>query len=315
MPSRPVAGRVRIWRRLSRAGAVQLKDALYILPRSAENYEFFEWLTAEVASLKGEAAFIVADRVETLGDERIIELFNAQRERDYRSILEAVARLDGRISAIRKGTRPAGLKGLTGRMGRLLREFEEIRNTDFFRSIAGRKTREKLEALDARLRELAEAGPEKKAPSQVRVRLKKDYQRRTWVTRRKPYVDRMASAWLIRKFIDREASFQFADAEEIGALRDGAVAFDVRGGEFTHEGDNCTFETLMKAFSMRDGALRRIARVVHEIDVKDDKYRSPETAGVEEVLGGIRKTAGSDAEALEKGMAVFDMLYASRSGA
>jgi hypothetical protein len=140
-----------------------------------------------------------------------------------------------------------------------------------------------------------------------------DYQGKVWVTRKNPFVDRMASAWLIKRFIDPKASFAFIDERDIASLDNTSVAYDVRGAAFTHLGDLCTFEVLVKSFGIKDKAVKRIAEIVHDLDVKDDKYHKPETAGVEDILAGIRKTAKNDTDGLERGMAVFEMLYQSKS--
>jgi hypothetical protein len=140
-----------------------------------------------------------------------------------------------------------------------------------------------------------------------------DYQGKVWVTRKNPFVDRMASAWLIKRFIDPKASFAFIDERDIASLDNTSVAYDVRGAAFTHVGDLCTFEVLVKSFGIKDKAVKRIAEIVHDLDVKDNKYHKPETAGVEDILAGIRKTAKNDTDGLERGMAVFEMLYQSES--
>ena len=139
-----------------------------------------------------------------------------------------------------------------------------------------------------------------------------DYQDKTWVTRKKPFVDRFASAWLIKKFIDKNASFAFIDEKGLDSVGEDDISFDIRGGRFTHAGDLCTFEVLMKSFNLKDKTLRKILEIVHELDLKDDKFRTPEAKGIEDILSGIRKTAKDDYECLEKGMAIFEMLYVSR---
>ena len=115
-----------------------------------------------------------------------------------------------------------------------------------------------------------------------------------------------------KKFIDKNAVFRFIDEKDIDSLGKGAIAFDIRGGEFTHIGEMCTFEVLVKSFNLKDKTLRKIAEIVHELDIKDGKYSNDEAKGIECLLSGIRKTAKTDAEALEKGMEVFEMLYASK---
>ncbi len=140
-----------------------------------------------------------------------------------------------------------------------------------------------------------------------------DYQGRTWVTRRKPFVDRIASAWLVKRFIDRKAVFKFVEEKKIESIGKGSVLFDIGGGEFTHTGTLCTFETLLGSFSLKDKALKKIAEIVHELDIGDGLHQNPESKGIEEILRGIRKTANEDAEVLKRGMEVFEMLYASKT--
>ena len=128
-----------------------------------------------------------------------------------------------------------------------------------------------------------------------------------------PFVDRMASAWLIKKFIDSYAKFQFIDERETAKVEAETVTFDIKEGEFTHIGDMCTFEVIVKSFGVKDRIVRKIAELVHELDMKDDKFHSNEAAGIEDVLTGIRKTGKGDTDILERGIAVFEMLYASKT--
>jgi len=140
-----------------------------------------------------------------------------------------------------------------------------------------------------------------------------DYQDKTWATRKKPFVDRFASAWLIKKFIDKNASFTFIDEKDLENMSKDVIPFDIRGGRFTHEGDLCTFEVLTKSFNLKDKTLRKIAEIVHELDMKDEKFRTPEAKGIEDILSGIRKTVKDDHEALRKGMTIFELLYVSKA--
>jgi hypothetical protein len=140
-----------------------------------------------------------------------------------------------------------------------------------------------------------------------------DYQHKTWVTRKRPFVDRFASAWLIKKFIDKNASFDFIDEKDLDNKNKNVIPFDIRGGRFTHAGNLCTFEVLMKSFGLKDRTMRKIAEIVHELDLKDDKFRAPEAKGIEDILSGIRKTAKDDHESLEKGISIFEMLYESKA--
>jgi hypothetical protein len=218
--------------------------------------------------------------------------------------------LERKVQSIRKGTKLHDKRSLSDLFGRLLRDFEDIGKRDFFSAERGRSVGGRVRQLEAALKGLDKEGSEEK---QVILAKKASlYQKRVWITRTRPFVDRMASAWLIRRFIDKAAVFQFIEERELSARKD-AVAFDMRGGEFTHHGDLCTFEVLVKAFGIKDKAVKKIAQLVHDMDVKDDKYGNAEATGVEDILSGIRKTAQDDTDALERGMAVFEMLYQSRT--
>ena len=311
VPSKPVSNRIKVWRRLAKAGAIQLKGAGYMLPHNEGHYELFQWLVSEVEAMKGEAAFVHIDHIETMEDDEIIGLFNRQRERDYRPIEKKLEELERKISSARKGS--ASLKDgrLPEQLGKYVKAFEEVRKLDFFSSGTGDELGEKIKAIEEEIKRFPGAGAQKPADG-IQPKALEKYQGKTWVTRKRPFVDRMASAWLIKKFIDQKAVFGFIHEQDIKDAAQEAVIFDIRGGEFTHVGDMCTFEVLMKSFGIRDRALRKMAEVVHELDVEDEKYRNPAAKGIEEILTGIRKTARDDTEALEKGMNVFEMLYVSK---
>ncbi|MFO0751729.1 MAG: chromate resistance protein [Thermodesulfovibrionales bacterium] len=312
VPSRPVSGRVRIWRKLLRTGALPFKGAVYVLPYTEEHYEFLQWLVAEVAALKGESAFVAVERVETMEEKELVDLFILQREKEYRTLEKRIEEFERRVLSIKKGAAALKDTKLSEQLGRFVRDYEEIRKIDFFQAEAGQALQARIRSIEEEIRGLAGAVSEK--TGEIVPKKTSEYQGKTWITREKPFVDRMASAWLIRRFIDANAVFAFTAAEGAGEIPSAnAVAFDIRDGEFTHVGALCTFEVLLRSFGLKERTLRKMAEIVHELDMKDDKYRSPETAGIEEVLSGIRKTARNDAEALEKGIAVFEMVYAAQS--
>ncbi len=311
VPSKPVSNRMKVWRRLAKAGAIQFKGAVYILPYSDENYELFQWLVSEVASTKGDAAFVRVENIETAKNNEVINIFNQQREKDYRVLMKSTEELERKISSIRKGGGSQNNKKLLDHLNRLNKEFEGIRAVDFFSSKAGESLKKQIEALGSGMKEISRSGAKEQkiilSPKHI-----SDYKNKTWVTRENPFIDRMASAWLIKKFIDKNAVFAFGGEKDIAGLDKNSVAFDIREGEFTHVGDMCTFEVLLRSFGLKDKTLRKIAEMVHELDMKDEKYKNSEAKGIEEILTGIRKTAKNDTEAIEKGMAVFEMLYASK---
>jgi hypothetical protein len=311
VPSKPVNARMKIWRRLAKAGAILIKGAVYVLPYNEENLELCQWLVSEVASMKGEGAFVSVDKIETMNDKEIIDLFDYQRDRDYSLIEKNMEELERKTSSVRKGTRMPVHKKLLDPLNKLLKEFEDVRKIDFFSSKTGIALEKKIEVLQKEMQGLSKSG--ERQIHEVISRNIEDYQGKIWVTRKRPFVDRMASAWLIKSFIDKKADFRFADEYDIGKLDRDSVPYDVSGGTFTHVGDMCTFEVLIKSFGLKDKPLKKIAEMVHELDTKDEKYKNPEVKGIEDILMGIRKTVKDDMEILEKGIAVFDMLYASRT--
>jgi hypothetical protein len=311
VPSHPVSNRMKIWRKLAKSGAVQLKGAVYILPATEEHEEFLQWLIGEVKSMGGDGAFVRSAEIRTMTDADIRLLFTQQADKEYHRLEKALDILERKIQSIRKGTKSEEGRRLADQVAKFTKEFEGIAKRDFFNSSTGQPMKRRIQALEAGMRD---AG--RKAPgdaSSITKRRTQDYQDKIWATRKNPFVDRMASAWLIKRFIDPKASFTFIAERAIGSLNNTTVAFDMRGAEFTHFGDLCTFEVLAKSFGIKDKAVKKIAEIVHDLDVKDDKYGKPETAGVEDILAGIRKTAKNDADGLERGMAAFEMLYQSKT--
>jgi hypothetical protein len=302
---------MRIWRKIAKAGAVQLKGAVYILPANDENRELFQWIIGEVKSLGGDGSFVQTARIETLTDAEVRELFRVQRTAEYRDLARSLDSVERKVQSGRKGA-VAGIRdSAAGILAGLRKTYDEVRSRDFFDASLGRDLEKRIRAIESALKDVKEAGSDK--PSPLARKDLKAYQQRVWVTRKRPFIDRMASAWLIRRFVDPEGTFRFIDEKDRGKLAEGEVPFDMQGGEFTHHGDLCTFEVLVRSFGIKDKAVRKIAEIVHDLDLKDDKYGNAAGSGIEEVLTGIRKTVKDDADMLEKGIAVFEMMYQSRT--
>lgn len=313
VPSKPVSNRMKVWRKLAKAGAAALKGSVYLLPFSDEHYELLQWLVSEIAEMKGEGAFTRIEHIDTMRDSELIALFDRQRAADYRTIEKALDDLERKLDSIRQGGKAQNIKEVADQLSRRQKEFEDVKKIDFFSLKEAETVRVKIQRVEAELNKISGTETTRQRPSPISPRAVADYQGKTWVTRRKPFIDRMASAWLIRRFIDRTAVFNFVDERELDAVRKNAVVFDMRGGEFTHIGDLCTFEVLVKSFGIKDKTVKKMAEIVHDLDTKDEKYKSSEARGVEDILTGIRKTANDDRDALERGTAVFEMLYASRN--
>jgi hypothetical protein len=204
----------------------------------------------------------------------------------------------------------SGFKGPDGRrpyeteLARLRRRLEEVRALDFFEAPAGATANGLIESLAKRLAE-EDAGMGKDEIPRVDP---ESYHGRTWVTRTGVKVDRMASAWLIRRFIDPEAHFKYVPAKGYLPER-GELRFDMFDAEFTHEGDRCTFEVLVERFGLEDTALGPVGEIVHDIDLKDAKFGRSESAGVECLVVGIAGAHPGDEERQAEGSVVFENLY------
>lgn len=316
VPSKPVSNRMKIWRRLSKVGAIPLKGAVYILPYNEEHYELCQWLMSEVSAMGGEGDFVITDNFEMLKNTEIIALFNTHRKADYINMGKRLNEFEIKVNSIKKGSKAKNIKTFKDRLNRHVKDFDDIKKIDFFSSKMGRRVESKLQSLRTEFKKITWTDMKKGEIEQkiaIPHRSRENYQGKIWVTRKKPFVDRMASAWLIKKFIDREAVFQFINERERENVDKDSVTVDIRGGEITHIGDLCTFEVIVKSFGIKDKVIKKIAELVHELDMRDDKYSPPEAKGIEEILLGIRKTIPNDMDALEKGISVFEMLYASKT--
>lgn len=314
LPAKPVAARMRVWRRLARAGALHLKGSVYLLPHSEEHHELLTWLTQEIETLGGQADFVSVPRTATMASPDLVALFNQVRGQAYHALRPEMEALERALAAPPERLGQEAFKRLAGQLRRLRERHREVAEVDFFGAAQGATLAQDLEALEERLAGLKAVGAGQTArPARpvVSARRRQDYQGRLWVTRPRPFVDRMASAWLIRRFVDPAARFGFT--AEGQPLPPDAVGFDRQGAEFSHMGGWCTFEVLVKAFGLKDKALGRLAGIVHEMDLRDGKFNAPQARGAEEILRGVLRTAQDDHQALEKGMAVFEMLFASLS--
>ena len=284
VPPKPDYARVKIRRRLQSIGAVPLKRTVYALPASDQSREDFEWLVREIAELGGEATICEGSFLEPETGTRLIAAQQAERSREYGEIAASAQRESGDVD-------------------RLKRRLALVSGVDHFEAQGRADAEAAIMALEQR-----------KAGAEPAESPEGGMQGRTWVTRVGVHVDRISSAWLIRRFIDREAVFRFV-APKGYRPEPGELRFDMFEGEFTHDGDRCTFETLCRHFVLRDRALGIIAELVHDIDCKDDKFGRAETAGFRLVIDGIVRAHPTDEARLDRGGAVLDDLYAQLSGA
>jgi hypothetical protein len=295
LPTQPSNARVKTWRRLQQLGAISVKHSVYVLPNSAQAVEDFAWLRSEIQGMKGQASIFTADSIDGVEEREIVEQFRSTRAEDYRLFRRELARI-----------KPQGRRAARGtdhmRTIRQLRErLSEIRQIDFFLAPGADEAQRELTAL-----ERATDKTHNRQSAAAEQFDRKDYKRRFWVTRPRPGVDRFASAWLIRRFIDPEARFGFvADAKDSKE----AVAFDMYSSGFRHERNLCTFEVLQARFGIADAAVRRIGEIVHDIDLKEDRYRAPHTVAIGVLVDGLRSSFTDDHALLEQGMVLFEALY------
>ena len=303
IPPQPAYLRVRIGRRLQGLGAVALKNAVYALPRSEGAREDLSWVLREILEAGGEAVLAEATLLEGLGDDDVEALFQAARSGDYARIGERARKLE---AALRGGRASSGVPaGAASELRRLETQLASAIALDFFEA-PGREVAEgRLEAIAARVRAAAPAEDERDPAARPDPR---QVSGGTWVTRRGVHVDRIACAWLIRRFLDPDARFKFV-APRGYRPRPGEIRFDMYDAEFTHDGDRCSFEVLLDEAGIKEPALRAIAELVHDIDLKDAKFGRPEAAGVARLLEGIAMAERDDERRLERGFAAFESLY------
>src|SRR5215471_14888493 len=289
LPAKQASQRVEVWRKLKRYGALPLGSGGYVLPNTPQALEHFEWLAVAIRKSRGQASVLRVQSVDDCPDDELRRNFVDARTKDYEQL----------HSEIRKILKSA--KRTAGALGRMRKRFSEISAIDFFNSPA----RSRLEAMLARTEE-GEQPPLSKSQRHAQ-RTRKEYLNRTWITRPRPGIDRVSSAWLITHFIDKNAKFVFNNDP---AQHPKAVPFDMfHGGGFGHRGDDCTFETLCKEFQIHDPKVLTIAQIVHDADLEDEKFGRTEGTGLDRVLVGWAKQNVSDEELLGRGMQLIEGLY------
>jgi hypothetical protein len=296
IPNRPPYLRVKVGRRLQGLGAVGVKNSVYVLPRTDDALEDFQWVRREIVGGGGEASVLVAHFIEGLSDPDLERLFNAAREAEY----AALAKEARALQVLSRGRRGKAEEKARVWLQRLRKRLTQVVEVDFFGASGRDAVEGPLAAVEAALRPKGPAGETKAAQSG-------GLKGRTWVTRIGIHIDRIGSAWLIRRFIDAEAHFRFLKPTD--PVSGGELRFDMFEGEFTHEGELCTFEVLLRDFALEDPALSRLGEIVHSIDLKDGRYSHPETAGLDHVIAGIALRHKDDEGRLRDGAAAFEGLY------
>src|SRR5262252_7451256 len=299
VPPTPSSLRVRVWRRLRSLGAVPLKRSAYLLPDTPERYEDFQWLAQQIQREGGDATLIRVQQIQNISQGDVLRLFHEPRDHDYRLLAaryrKVLKRLEQKSAA--KSAR------VQEELARLAKDHQRIRDVDFFGAPGGAEVRRLEEVVAMRTRR-PEPIRREEPPTLDLTKL----QGRRWVTRSRPHIDRVASAWLIKRFIDPEAQFVFTQPAEFPK---DAIPFDAPGVELSHQGEDCTFETLVKRARLRDRRLARLAEVVHEADLRDGKFPHEEARGIDVAIRALLAASPDDHQVLTQGMALFEGLYAT----
>jgi len=297
IPPRPLYLRAKIRQRLAGVGAVAVKNAVYLLPRNSDALEDMQWIAQEITAGGGDAHLFEGDFVDGVANDAAVAQFRETRDAGYNA-LTADAR-----TALKEARSAAAAGELTAAHAALTRRLDDIRRIDFFDAPARKAAEKALATIEARLKK--DQKEETRMP-----KTKLALRGKVWVTRPDVHIDRLASAWFIRRFIDAKARFRFAPK---AAPRDGEIRFDMAGGDFTHEGDRCTFETLVQRTGVADKGVRAIAEIVHDLDLKETKFDRAEGAGVRMMIEGLAGRVRDDAERIERGIEIFDHLHEALS--
>jgi hypothetical protein len=302
IPPNPPYLRVKVWRRLQSVGAVPIKNSVYVLPNSDEAREQFEWMIREIAKDGGEAALCEAQFLDGLDDGQVVSNFHRARDDDYVEIAQAARRFERELSRQRPLSEKRRAQ-LRIEVARLRKRVNEVIAIDFLGAPRREAADGLVRGLEAHLRGPADG----RAESLGRVDLN-SLRGKTWVTRKGLHIDRIASGWLIRRFIDENAQFRFVSSKDYEPAPH-EIRFDMFAAEFTHEGDQCTFEVLLGRLGLDDPALARIAEIVHDIDLRDAKFARPETTGIDHLITGVAMASTDDEARLAQGSAIFEALY------
>ena len=302
LPPAPAYLRVKTARQLQKLGAVAVKNSVYVLPNTDAAQESFAWLAKEIAAAGGEATLCESNFVGGTSDDVVRELFHTARRRDYE---ELATDARAALKALGRATRPDETKLAAGEasLARLRKRLHDVVELDFFGAPGREAVTAMLATIERRLTAPVDSVPEHHLGA-PRVR------GAVWVTRAGVHVDRIASAWLIKRFIDPEAKLKFVPPKGFQPAA-GELRFDMFEAEYTHEGERCTFEVLAQRFEIDDAAVEAIGQVVHDIDVRDARFGRPETPGVERLINGIALTRPEDEDRIALGAQLFDALYES----
>lgn len=300
IPPKPDALRVKIWRRLQQIGAVAIKQSVYVMPSSEQSHEDLSWTLKEITDGGGEGSISELRLIEGLTDEQIISQFRRARKSDYEKIIREANHLLAKWSQGNIEAKDLSLK-MNGQLEKLRRQFDSIVTIDFFKTPEREATHQLIRDLDARFSgNLTDAIVPEQGLSAL--------QGKVWITRKNIFVDRIACGWLIRRFVDHTAVFKYVDSDSY-RTHPGEIRFDMYDGEYTHEGNRCTFEVMIRRLNLQDRGLTTLAGVIHDIDLKENKYNHVETDGLNALLIGLTLSEPDDETRMTRGAQLIENLY------
>jgi hypothetical protein len=307
LPASPAYHRVKLRRRLQAVGAVSVKKTVQALPATEDALEDFQWLAKELEAAGGDAFVCEARLVDGVTDAQLRALFDQARDADYGAVAAEAAR-SARHFTGKRSPQPDAVASARNAIPRLRKRLADIGTIDFFGANGREPAEIAVRELEEHLMRVEKRRPEPKAAPAVRA--PKDFKGKVWVTRQHVHVDRIACAWLVRKFIDPKARFKFVAAAGYAPQKN-EVRFDMADAEFTHRGERCSFEVLLGEAGLRDPALQAIGEIIHDLDLKDGKFGRPEVEGVRQLIAGITLGTDDDRIRLERGADLFENLYRS----
>lgn len=301
IPPKPDALRVKIWRRLQQVGAVAIKQSVYVMPFSEQSREDLSWTLKEIVDGGGEGSISEVRFVEGLTDEQVISLFQNARKADYEKIIQDANQLIADWSSGEINPQDPAIKA-SAQVAKLQRLFDNTVGIDFFKA-PEKGTAELL------IKDLMARSSGSGTDSVTRMDGLNGLKGKVWVTRKNIFVDRIACGWLIRRFVEKNAVFKFVDSDTYSPSP-GEIRFDMFDGEYTHEGDQCTFEVMIQRLGLQDRPLIALAEVIHDIDLKDTRYDRSETDGLKALLSGLTASVPNDNERMTQGAQLMENLYA-----
>lgn len=310
LPNEPSNLRVKVWRKLQALGAVAVKNSIYALPNRAASREDFEWLRKDIVQSGGEATVFSADSVLEKDDQEMVRSFQHARDEDYAQLRKNARAFSERARAALDGghLKAQTLDRLERDWAELQAERDRIGKIDFF-DTPGRRSADQEFKRGGTILARARTASVRRAPAPPpRVPIQ-SLKGKVWVTRKSPHVDRLAAAWLVRRFVDAKARFKFV----IPPYHSGAdeIRFDMPEAEFTHFGDWCTFETLLHRLGLEGPALSTLSEIVHDVDLKDRKFGRPEAAGIALAIRGLCRRYAEDHARVAAGVDFFEGVYSA----